>query len=88
MKPPSSATMTNAAPPLKSARSSLSTTLLNRIIVGSSGSPSMLGFKSVMAAQDTLVGIELMHMLKKRQLVGEEGEEHLTAAERFYSLAA
>ena len=48
----------------------------------------MLGFKSVMAAQDTLVGIELMHMLKKRQLVGEEGEEHLTGAERFYSLAA
>jgi putative transposase len=48
----------------------------------------MLGFKSFMAAQDTLVGIELMHMIKKRQLVVEEGEEHLTAAELFYSLAA
>src|SRR5262245_64752935 len=29
----------------------------------------MLGFKSFAAAQDTLVGIELMHMIKKRQLV-------------------
>src|SRR6266702_2722036 len=48
----------------------------------------MLGFKSVAAAQDTLVGIELMHMLKKRQLVVEEGAEGLTAAELFYSLAA
>ena len=48
----------------------------------------MLGFKSFEAAQDTLVGIELMHMSKKRQLVVEEGEEGLTAAELFYSLAA
>ena len=48
----------------------------------------MLGFKSFEAAQATLVGIELMHMIKKRQLVVEEGEEHLTAAELFYSLAA
>jgi putative transposase len=48
----------------------------------------MLGFKSFEAAQDTLVGIELMHMIKKRQLVVEEGDEGLTAAEQFYSLAA
>jgi transposase-like protein len=48
----------------------------------------MLGFKSFEAAQDTLVGIELMHMIKKRQLVVEAGEENLTAAELFYSLAA
>ena len=48
----------------------------------------MLGFKSFDAAQDTLVGIELMHMIKKRQLVIEEGGEGLTAAELFYSLAA
>src|SRR6266568_4027641 len=48
----------------------------------------MLGFKSFAAAQDTLVGIELMHMIKKRQLVVEEGDEGLTAAELFYSLAA
>jgi putative transposase len=48
----------------------------------------MLGFKSFTAAQDTLVGIELMHMIKKRQLVVEEGNEGLTVAELFYSLAA
>ena len=29
---------------------------------------SMLGFKSFDAAQDTLVGIELMHMIKKKQM--------------------
>jgi putative transposase len=48
----------------------------------------MLGFKSFEAAQDTLVGIELRHMIKKRQMVDEEGEEGLTAAEQFYALAA
>jgi hypothetical protein len=32
----------------------------------------MLGFKSFDAAQSTLAGIELIHMLKKRQLEGEE----------------
>ena len=48
----------------------------------------MLGFKSFGAAQSTLVGIELMHMLKKGQMVGEEGTEGLTPAEQFYSLAA
>ena len=47
----------------------------------------MLGFKSFDAAQSTLVGIELMHMLRKRQL--EDGvEQGLTAAEQFYTLAA
>ena len=48
----------------------------------------ILGFKSFDAAQDTLVGIELMHMIKKRQMVVEAGAEGLTAAELFYSLAA
>jgi putative transposase len=48
----------------------------------------MLGFKSFEAAQHTLVGIELMHMIKKRQLRVEAGDEGLTAAELFYSLAA
>jgi len=48
----------------------------------------MLGFKSFEAAQGTLVGIELMHMIKKKQLVVEAGDEGLTAAEMFYSLAA
>jgi putative transposase len=48
----------------------------------------MLGFKSFAAAQDTLVGIELMHMIKKLQLVVEAGEEGLTAAGQFYALAS
>jgi putative transposase len=48
----------------------------------------MLGFKSSTAAQCTLAGIELMHMIKKKQMVLEEGEEGLSAAEQFYSLAA
>src|ERR671922_842705 len=48
----------------------------------------MLGFKSFEAAQDTLVGIELMHMIKKKQLMVKTGDEGLTAAEQFYSLAA
>jgi hypothetical protein len=47
----------------------------------------MLGFKAFDTAQATLVGIELMHMIRKRQLVEERGESH-TAAELFYSLAA
>jgi putative transposase len=48
----------------------------------------LLGFKSFEAAQCTLAGIELMHMLKKKQLVVEAGEESLTAAEQFYALAS
>jgi putative transposase len=47
----------------------------------------MLGFKSFDAAQATLVGIELMHMLRKRQRAEEE-IQGLTAAEQFYSLAS
>jgi putative transposase len=48
----------------------------------------MLGFKAFDAAQDTLVGIELMHMLKKGQMVVEEGAEGFTPAEQVSSLAA
>ena len=48
----------------------------------------MLGFKSFHAAQGTLAGIALMHMLKKKQLVVEAGDEGRTAAELFYALAA
>jgi len=48
----------------------------------------MLGFKAFEAAQDTLVGIDLMHMIKKRQMGVEAGDEGRTAAELFYSLAA
>jgi hypothetical protein len=40
----------------------------------------MLGFKAFDAAQATLVGIELMHMIKKKQMVVETGEEGLTLA--------
>ena len=48
----------------------------------------MLGFKSFDAAQGALAGIELMHMLKKGQLVVEDGAEDLTPVEPFYALAA
>ena len=47
----------------------------------------MLGFKSFAAAQDILVGIELMHMLRKGQLAGGR-EAGRSAAEQFYALAA
>jgi putative transposase len=48
----------------------------------------MLGFKSFDAAQGTLAGIELMHMMKKKQLMVEAGDEGLTVAEQFYALAS
>jgi putative transposase len=48
----------------------------------------MLGFKLFAAAQGILVLIELMYMIKKKQMAVEVGEEGLTAAELFYSLAA
>jgi hypothetical protein len=48
----------------------------------------MLGGKAFEAAQDPLVGIELMHRLKKRQMRVEAGDEGLTVAEQFYSLTA
>ena len=47
----------------------------------------MLRCKAFDAAQATLVGIELMHMLRKGQL--EDGvEQGLTTAEQFYAMAA
>src|SRR4029453_116919 len=48
----------------------------------------MLGFKAFDAAQCTLAGVELMHMIKKRQRGGGPGAEGPTAAEQFYALAA
>ena len=48
----------------------------------------MLGFKLFDAAQGTLVGIALMHMIKKKQMVVEAEDQGLTAAEQFYALAA
>jgi transposase-like protein len=47
----------------------------------------MLGFKSFEAAQPTLTGIELMRMLRKGQLEGDEFKG-LTAAEQFDALAS
>ena len=47
----------------------------------------MLGFQAFDSAQSTLIGIELMHMIKKRQLDGDE-VEGLSAADQFYSLAS
>src|SRR2546428_10937701 len=47
----------------------------------------MLGFKSFEAAQSTLTGIELMHMLRKGQLT-DGSEQGRTAAEQFYALAS
>jgi transposase-like protein len=48
----------------------------------------MLGFKSFETAQCTLAGVELMHMLKKKQLTVTEKEKGLTMAEQFYPLAS
>src|SRR6266542_421968 len=45
----------------------------------------MLGFKAFDAAQSTLTGIELMHMLRKGQLAGGR-EAGRSAAEQFYAL--
>jgi transposase-like protein len=47
----------------------------------------MLGFKSFYSARRTLQGIELMHMIKKGQMVLADGKKR-SAADLFYSLAA
>ena len=47
----------------------------------------MLGFKSFEAAQPTLTGIELVRMIRKGQMEGDEFEG-LTATEQFYALAS
>jgi putative transposase len=47
----------------------------------------MLGFKAFEAAQSTLTGIELMHMLRKGQLI-DGSEQGRSAAEQFYAMAA
>ena len=46
------------------------------------------GISRRLEVHDPLVGIELMHMIKKRQMRVEDGDEGRTAAELFYSLAA
>ena len=47
----------------------------------------MLGFKSFVSARCTLAGIEIMHMIKKGQMIIVDGQG-LSAAQQFYSLAA
>jgi transposase-like protein len=48
----------------------------------------MPGFKSLDAAQGTLAGIELMHVLEKGQPAREDGAEGLPPAQPFDTLAA
>ena len=47
----------------------------------------MLGFNSFPSARVTLQGIELMHMIKKGQMIATHNQ-NLSAAGQFYSLAA
>ena len=47
----------------------------------------MLGFKSFWAARCTIAGIEVMHAIRKGQLLTAENESQ-TSAEQFYALAA
>ncbi len=47
----------------------------------------MFGFNAFHSASITLQGIELMHMIKKGQMVSTDGQ-NLFAAEQFYSLAS
>ena len=46
----------------------------------------MLGFKSFQSAKSILAGIELMHMIRKGQLM-MEGTDDLSFADQFYALA-
>jgi putative transposase len=47
----------------------------------------MLGFKSFWSARCTMAGIEVMHAIRKEQVV-TTGEVYQTPADQFYSLAA
>ena len=47
----------------------------------------MLGFKSFWSARCTIAGIEIMHAIRKGQLV-TTGNVCQTPAEQFYALAA
>jgi transposase-like protein len=46
----------------------------------------MMGFKSFRCARRILAGIEIMHMIKKGQMIRLEGHT-ASAAQQFYSLA-
>ena len=47
----------------------------------------MMGFKSFRAARNVLAGIELMHMIRKGQMMVSKGDD-LSFADQFYALAA
>jgi putative transposase len=47
----------------------------------------MLGFKSFWSACCTIAGVEVMHAIRKEQLVTTSNERQMPA-EQFYSLAA
>ena len=47
----------------------------------------MMGFKSFYAARNVLAGIELMHMIRKGQMIVAKGVQ-LSFADQFYALAA
>ena len=47
----------------------------------------MMGFKSFRAAYNVLAGIELMHMIRKEQMIVMNGDER-SFADQFYALAA
>lgn len=47
---------------------------------------SMLGFKSFQSAKNILAGIELMHMIRKGQIM-MEGADKMSYAEQFYALS-
>jgi putative transposase len=46
----------------------------------------MLNFKSFRSTKNVLVGIELMHMIRKGQMISAE-ENQMSFAEQFYALA-
>lgn len=46
----------------------------------------MMGFKSFQSASNVLAGIELMHMIRKGQMIDQSAKE-LSFAEQFYALA-
>ena len=47
----------------------------------------MLGFNTFRSARITRQGIELMHMIKKGQMISANGQ-NLSAAAQFYALAS
>jgi len=46
----------------------------------------MLNFKSFQSAKNVLAGIELMHMIRKGQLM-MQGSDEMSFADQFYALA-